>query len=301
MDIEQYALSTAYGRSDSGDAEAFPRHLRMPCTKEGDSDCELLLHLRSTRELLLGASLELVEDQRRPGGLRLVVVQAPASPCPLPCTLDERRKEAALHYAEHLLSRHRCITAVEINGNTTQPESLLTALKGNLAVKSVTVRLALNRMYEANYRVLEAVNELSHLEELVFASVSRNTQSSREDALYLKGPLMERRMEHLRCLDLSALTLRPESVRRLTWALIWNHSITDLAVPESVFCAYFHGDGELFASYLKKKDPTLRRLTLKALGVLKDPENALATLAEAFCAMKTLEELNMDICLDYQN
>ncbi|KAL1444121.1 hypothetical protein MTO96_045662, partial [Rhipicephalus appendiculatus] len=49
MDVEQYALSKAYGRCDSGDAGAFPRHLRMPCTKEGDSDCELLLHMRSTR------------------------------------------------------------------------------------------------------------------------------------------------------------------------------------------------------------------------------------------------------------
>ncbi|KAH7956039.1 hypothetical protein HPB52_005761 [Rhipicephalus sanguineus] len=288
----------AYGVCDTGDAVAFPRHLHMPCTKVGDSDCQLLLYLRSTRELLLGASLELVEDQRRPGGLRLAVVQAPASPCPLPCSLDKRRKEVALHYAEHLLSEHRCITAVEINGSTEQPQSLLAALGRNLAVKSVTVRLALDHIYDSNVHVLEVVNELSHLEELEFASVSCNVQSRCEDATHLKGPLMERRMEHLRSLDVSVLTLRSESVRRLVWALIWNRTITELAVPECVFCAYFHGNGELFARYLRKKDATLRKLTLKSLGVFKDTEYALAALAEAFCAMTTLEELNMDIWLD---
>ncbi|KAH7956644.1 hypothetical protein HPB52_011462 [Rhipicephalus sanguineus] len=294
----QPAPCAAYAGCDSGDAGAFPRHLHMPCTKVGDSDCQLLLYLRSTRELLLGASLELVEDQRRPGGLRLAVVQAPASPCPLPRSLDERREEAALHYAEHLLSKHRCITAVEINGSTTQPQSLLAALGRNLAVKSVTVRLALDQIDEANVRVFEVVNGLSHLEELKFAPVSCNMQTRCEDATYLKGPLMERRTEHLRRLDVSVLRLSSERVRRLVWALIWNHTITEFAVPECVFCAYFHNDGKLFARYLKKKDATLRKLTLKALGVFKDPENSLPALAKAFCAMTTLEELNMDICLD---
>ncbi|KAL1477646.1 hypothetical protein MTO96_017110 [Rhipicephalus appendiculatus] len=205
MACAQFAPGTTHARCDSGDAGAFPRHLRMPCTKEGDSDCQLLLYLRSTRELLLGASLELVEDKRRPGGLRLAVLRAPASPCPLPCTLDERRKEAALHYVEHLLSEHRCITAVEINGSTTQPQTLLAALGRNLAVKSVTVCLALDQLDQANVRVLEAVNELSHLEELEFASVSCNTPSPCEVSTYLNGPLMERRTEHLRRLDVSAL------------------------------------------------------------------------------------------------
>ncbi|KAH7956038.1 hypothetical protein HPB52_005760 [Rhipicephalus sanguineus] len=266
------AQSREYGVCDTGNAVAFPRHLHMPCTKVGDSDCQLLLYLRSTKELLLGASLELVEDQRRPGGLRLAVVQAPASPCPLPCSLDKRRKEVALHYAEHLLSEH----------STEQPRSLLAALGRNLAVKSVTVRLELDHIYDPNVHVLEVVNELSHLEELKFASVSCNMQSRCEDATHLKGPLMERRMEHLRSLDVSVLTLRSESVRRLVWALIWNHTITELAVPECVFCAFFHDNGELFARYLKKKDATLRKLTLKSLGVFKDPENALTALAEAF-------------------
>ncbi|KAH7956643.1 hypothetical protein HPB52_011461 [Rhipicephalus sanguineus] len=294
----QPATCAAYAGCGSGDAGAFPRHLQMPCTKVGDSDCQLLLYLRSTRELLLGASLELVEDQRRPGGLRLAVVQAPTSPCPLPCSLDRRREEMALHYAEHLLSEHRCITAVEINGSTTQPQSLLDALARNLAVKSVTVRLALDRIVEANVRVLEVVNELSHLEELEFAPISCNMQSRCEDATYLKGPLMERRTEHLRSLDVSVLRLSSESVRRLVWALIWNRTITELAVPECVFRAYFHDNDELFGRYLKKKDATLRKLTLKALGVFKDPENALVDLARGFCAMTTLEELNMDMCLD---
>ncbi|KAH7985273.1 hypothetical protein HPB52_024218 [Rhipicephalus sanguineus] len=298
MGKAQSAPYRAYARCDTGDAVAFPRHLQMPCTKVGDSDCQLLLYLRSTRELLLGASLELVEDQRRPGGLRLAVVQAPTSSCPLPCSLDERRKEAALNYAEHLLSEHRCITAVEINGSTTQPQSLLDALARSLGVKSVTVRLALDRIDEANVRVLEVVNGLSQLEKLEFAPVTWNAQSRFEDATHLKGPLMERRTEHLRSLDVSVLRLSSESVRRLVWALIWNRTITELAVPECVFCAYFHDNDELFGRYLKKKDATLRKLTLKALGVFKDPENALADLAEAFCAMTTLEELNMDIYLD---
>ncbi|KAL1477647.1 hypothetical protein MTO96_017111 [Rhipicephalus appendiculatus] len=302
MADEQSALCPAYAHCDSGDAEDFPRHLRVPCTKEEDSDCELLLYLRNSRELLLGASLELVEDERRPGGLRLAVLQAPASPCHLPSTVDERRQKAALVYVEHLLSEHRCITAVEINGSTPQPESLLAALKCNLAVKSVTVRLALDQIDKPNVRVLEVVNELSHLDELEFASVSGNTHWRCEDALlnatYLKGPLMERRTEHLTSLDVSALRLSTEKVRRLVWALIWNHTITELAVPESVFCAYYFDNGELFARYLKKKKATLRKLTLKALGVFKDPENALATLAEAFCGMTTLEELDMDICMD---
>ncbi|KAL3199654.1 hypothetical protein MRX96_001408 [Rhipicephalus microplus] len=156
----------------------------MPCTKEGDSDCQLLLYLRRTRELLLGASLELVEDQRRPGGLRLAVVRAPASPWPMPCTMDERRKEAALQYAEYLLSEHRCVTAVEINGSMTQPPSLLAALRYNPNVKSVMVRLALDQADEANAHVLQVVNQLTHLEELEFTSVNCNTPSRREDATW---------------------------------------------------------------------------------------------------------------------
>ncbi|KAH7957389.1 hypothetical protein HPB52_018460 [Rhipicephalus sanguineus] len=294
----QPAPCTAYARSDTSGAVDFPPHLHMPCTKEGDSDCQLLLHLQSTKKMLIGASLELLEDQRRPGGLRLAVVQAPASLCPLPRSLDERREEAALHYAEHLLSEHRCITAVEINGSTTQPQSLLVALGRNLAVKSVTVRLALDHIDEANVHVLEVVNELSHLEELQFASANCNTQSRCQDASYMKGPLMECRMEHLRSLDVSVLRLNSVSAGRLVWALIWNRTITELAVPECVFCAYFQYIGELFGTYLRKKDATLRKLTLKALGVFRHPEYTLAALAEAFCAMTTLEELNMDICLD---
>ncbi|KAH7985272.1 hypothetical protein HPB52_024217 [Rhipicephalus sanguineus] len=218
---------------------SLPRHLHMPCTKVGDSDCQLLLYLRSTKELLLGASLELVEDQRRPGGLRLAVVQAPASPCPLPCSLDKRRKEVALHYAEHLLSEHRCITAVEINGSTEQPQSLLAALGRNLAVKSVTVRLAVDQIDEANVRVLEVVNGLSHLEELKFAPVSCNCAIALRRRHLPGRQLMERRTEHLHSLDVSVLRLSSESVRRLVWALIWNRTITDLAVQSAYLAPTF--------------------------------------------------------------
>ncbi|KAH7964595.1 hypothetical protein HPB51_027163 [Rhipicephalus microplus] len=216
----------------------------------------------------------------------------------MPCTMDERRMEAALQYAEYLLSEHRCVTAVEINGSMTQPPSLLAALRYNPNVKSVMVRLALGQADEANVNVLHVVNQLTHLEELGFASVSCNTPSRRDTCL--KGPLMGRRMEHLSSLDVSVLTLSTETVRRLAWALIWNRTITELVVPECVFCAYFPSDGYLFSRYLKKKDATLRKLTLKAIGVFKHPGNALSRLVEALCSMTTLEELNMDLCLDHE-
>ncbi|XP_065289032.1 uncharacterized protein [Dermacentor albipictus] len=271
------------------------RRVRVRCTKDEDSDCQLLMHLRRTSRVLLGAYLELVRDDRHPGGIRLAVVRAPSSSCSLLGTSDDPRKKAALRCAEYLLTEHRCITAVEINGSTAQPPALLAALRSSPSVRSVTVCMVLERIPQTNAAVLEAVDALSHLEELAFASVGCGLQAVFRNITQLRGPLLERRTHHLRNLDVSVLMLSAERVNRLLCALTWNHTIAELAVGPCVFTAGF---GQLFARYLTKKDATLKKLTLRSLDLYEDQGTVLPTLAEAFCNMTTLEELNADLYMD---
>ncbi|XP_049522320.1 uncharacterized protein LOC119449240 [Dermacentor silvarum] len=293
--------SSAPGAGDAGTArpsdvpKKYLDRVRVPCTKNGDSVCQLLMHLRRTTQVLLGAYHELVLDDRRPGGVRLAIVRAPSSTCALLGTPDDPRKEAALRCAEYLLSEHRCITAVEINGSTPQPSSLLAALRSSVSVKSVTVCLVLERIDQTDVGVLEAVDALMNLEELAFASVGCGLQAHSRSITQLKGPLLERSMQHLRSLDVSVITLSTERVNGLVWALTSNRTVTELTVGRRVFSAGSDESGELFARYLTKKDATLRKLTLKALDLFDDPGMVLQTLAEAFCNMTTLEELNADL------
>ncbi|XP_070380797.1 uncharacterized protein [Dermacentor albipictus] len=274
-----------------------PRNLCVPCTKTTDERCQLLQHREAINEGLLGAGLELCEDVRQVGGARLAVTQSSACDYPLWAHPDDRDKRAAFKLASDLLTCHsRCFTALETYSGACCTCQVREALSKSPTLKSLTVNLLSRRLEQHgnDADVFALVECLSSLDELVFKV---DSDSAYWAGRPVDGLLLARAVRNLTTLDVSGLRLNPQHMEWFVGALTANPTIADLAVGGFFYRAGVHG--ELFAHYLTRSAASLTKLTLRNASV--DEDLVLwRILTGVFCEMTSLEELNLDLTMDYE-
>ncbi|XP_050029812.2 uncharacterized protein [Dermacentor andersoni] len=265
----------------------------IPCTKTGGASCRLLDHRRGLNRILLEACLELREDRRGQsrGDALIAVVEAASCGYVLLGVDEDLLKSKPLDLLERLLAEHRCITAIEFNGSSKHRHSLLSAVKRNCSLKSVTVGGTFIGADDAAF-MCEVIKSCSHLESLAFKVHDFEKEYTMNTSLF--GRSLDLDWHHLTALDVAKLSISASEASSLIRALTGNKTITDLRVGESVFGYRDEASNALFASYLAKEASTLQKLTLKS-SVYYDGELLLRELINVFCNMNTLEELNADI------
>nr|XP_054923901.1 uncharacterized protein LOC126525890 isoform X3 [Dermacentor andersoni] len=265
----------------------------IPCTKTGGASCRLLDHRRGLNRILLEACLELREDRRGQsrGDALIAVVEAASCGYVLLGVDEDLLKSKPLDLVERLLAEHRCITAIEFNASSKQRRSLLSAVKRNCSLKSVTICGTFIGADDAAF-MCEVIKSCSHLESLAFKVHDFEKEYTVNTRLF--GRSLDLDWHHLTALDVAKLSISAREASSLIRALTGNKTITDLRVGESVFGYRDEASNALFASYLAKEGSTLQKLTLKS-SVYYDGELLLRELINVFCNMNTLEELNADI------
>ncbi|KAH7950479.1 hypothetical protein HPB49_024335 [Dermacentor silvarum] len=204
---------------------------------------------------------------------------------------EDPLKARALDVVEQLLSRHRCITAIEFNHNWTLRPSLLQAVKRNRFLRSVTFCGTFDKPDYVAF-IIEVTKYLWWLKNLAF-KVSNFEKESFANVFTFNHSL-HLHMNYLNTLDVADLMMPDIEARRLVWALIANKSINDLTVGKCVFFYHDEASNALFRRYLSKENSTLRKLTLKSQHCF-DSRSFLSQLIDAICKINTLVELNADI------
>ncbi|XP_075557376.1 uncharacterized protein LOC142589712 [Dermacentor variabilis] len=277
-----------------------PNKLCVPCTKTTDERCQLLQHREAINEGLLGAGLELCEDVRQVGGIRLAVTQISACQFPFWAQTDDQMRSSAFKLANDLLTCHsRCFTALEVYSGACCTCRVRDALSKGGALKSLTVYSPSQRfrLLRKDADVFSLIDSLSSLDELVFKT---ETGSLNSTVQIFGGRLPARAPRNLTTLDVSRLEWNPECVAQFVWALIANRTVADLAVGGRVYRASFQMvPGELFAHYLIKSAAILKKLTLSD-GPTCDDLVLWKTLIPALCKTTSLEELNLDLTIGYE-
>ncbi|KAH7950127.1 hypothetical protein HPB49_019813 [Dermacentor silvarum] len=276
-----------------------PSHLCVPCTKSNDVRCNLLKDREAINQVLLGAGLELCEDVRQAGGIRLAVTQISACAYPLWAEQDDPVKSAAFKFANDLLARHRCFTALEVYSAAYCTRQVRDALKRSRSLKSLVVYLLNHNSSQDGNRadVFSLIGSLESLEELVFKTEIDPFYSTVQG---VDGELLARALRHLTTLDVRDLEMSSENANLFVSALIANHTVVNLAVGGCIYRAG-PGDkpGELFARFLTKSATTLKKLTMND-GPTCDNRVLWKTLIPALRGMTTLEELSLDLSIGYE-
>ncbi|XP_054923613.1 uncharacterized protein [Dermacentor andersoni] len=271
-------------------------HQCVPCTMGSGVRCLLLEHEDAINKVLLGAGLELCEDTRHAGGARLALTQISTCNYPLWDQPHDAVKSAAFMLAKDLLACHRCFTSLEVYASACCTRHVREALGNCPTLKSLTVYFPhRNPLRDNNHvDVGKLIDSLASLEELVFKTESHLPYPTVE---ILDGQLLARALIDLTTLDVKVLKLNPEYVPQFVWALIGNSTIADLAVGGCVYKAGLHGaPGQLFAYYLNKRAPTLKKLTLSDDCVC-DNRVLWQTLITALCRATPLEELTLEVSI----
>lgn len=266
----------------------------IPCTKDGSTRCQLLERCHDFNEILLDAGLEVREDSlgKHSGDVCIGVVRASSCGHVFNSCKDLRQRRA-LKVVKYLLSKHHCITALELNGNARQRRSLLVALKNCRSLKSLTV-CTVDRTKDAAF-LTKVINSFFQVDELAFKAYHCDREWNWRTT-HIRDNSLNLYVHRLTTLNVTDLQMSFQEASRFTGTLIQNNTITDLTVG----CCVFDDHSELFAQYLGKKGSTLRKLTLKSMAEFYTYVS-LTTLVEAMCKMTSLEELNVDILLRCEN
>ncbi|KAH6943117.1 hypothetical protein HPB50_016021 [Hyalomma asiaticum] len=113
-------------------------HLYVPCTRSADKCCQLLEHRDAINQVLLGAGLEIREDHKHPGCVRMALSRSTACN-DLWWTLDFWHNNSSMILVRDLLVEHRCITALETYSHIPCPLAVQQALRRSPALKTLTV------------------------------------------------------------------------------------------------------------------------------------------------------------------
>ncbi|XP_075724528.1 uncharacterized protein LOC142767188 [Rhipicephalus microplus] len=268
--------------------QRWPAELRVSCTKNGDVRCRLLEHRVAINTVLLRAGLEIIEDHKEAGGVRLAVNDSLVYSDPAWNTSVHWLENPALEYVQDLMADHCCFTAMEVYANAPCPPRVVQALRRSRTLKRLAIYFSDKKKCPAD--MIALVNSIPSLVELEFKNVYRSF-------ILDKGPLMEEIPQQLKVLDTGRVRMTLEEARAFLWALMRNHTVTDLAVNESVFGAGRRDRGRLFALFVARRDAVLRKLTLFENDFCED--RALWTrLTKALSKATTLTELNVDMKMD---
>ncbi|KAH8037585.1 hypothetical protein HPB51_015019 [Rhipicephalus microplus] len=268
--------------------QRWPAELRVSCTQNGDVRCRLLEHRVAINTVLLRAGLEIMEDHKEAGGVRLAVNDSLVYSDPAWNTSVHWLENPALEYVQDLMADHCCFTAMEVYANAPCPPRVVQALRRSRTLKRLAIYFSDKKKCPAD--MIALVNSIPSLVELEFKNVYRSF-------ILDKGPLMEEIPQQLKVLDTGRVRMTLEEARAFLWALMRNHTVTDLAVNESVFGAGRRDRGRLFALFVARRDAVLRKLTLFENDFCEDP--ALWTrLTKALSKATTLTELNVNVKID---
>ncbi|XP_065283906.1 uncharacterized protein [Dermacentor albipictus] len=265
----------------------------LPCTKGDGASCKLLEHHPEMNRVLLGAALELREDERGQSRGDVLIAAVEASTCRFALYSSEENscKARALDLVELLLAEHHCITAMEFTRNFMLRPSLLSVVKRHPHLNSFTV---CGRFIASDRAavVFDVIRSLPQLKNLAFKSYDFEKETSTTSSIIDYS--FDLRISCLSTLDLAELRIPSTEAGRLVQALIENESITDLCVGGSIFSYGDEDSYPRFPTYLAKKNCPLRKLTLKS-DVYFIKGSLMGKLVDAFCDMNFLEELNVDI------
>ncbi|KAH7950478.1 hypothetical protein HPB49_024334 [Dermacentor silvarum] len=286
----EHSVDTQHA-ADRGNTER--NALNIPCTKEGGVKCKLLEHSRELNKVLLGAGLEVREDRRglSRGDVLIAVVQSSTCGYVFYGSGEDSRKAKALDLVERLLGQHHCITAMEFNHNVMLRLSMLTAVKCHRSLKSVTAYGIFITPAETAF-MFEVINSLSQLKNLAFKVYNFEKISGQKMGFFRGSHLLA--TYELTTLDVAEVRMPYSEASRLIQALLQNRTITDLAVGECIFNHYDEDSNALFPRYLAQENCMLRKLKLKS-DMIFGSWSLLEELIDAFCKMKILEELIVDI------
>ncbi|KAL1475325.1 hypothetical protein MTO96_037375 [Rhipicephalus appendiculatus] len=282
-----------------------PNQLLVPCTKSGDVSCQLLEHRTAINKVLLDIGLEIREDHRQLGGVRMAV-----SPTPL-CSRffgwepQQWLETSSMNLAHDMIASHRCFTALEVYATTPWPKRVRRALKRRSAVKTLTVYLVVSRIYFTDRRgynakfhegVFALVSSLTSLKELAFKSAWYPLYNFVAPAC---GQLLGQSLRHMTKLDACNVLLGPKNVIAFFWALTDNRSVTDFAVNWGVLRNGLTGPAQLGSLYLPRRLAALKKFTLT--GCQDCADLALwRRLTTTFAEMAKLEELYVKMFIEVE-
>ncbi|KAL3238754.1 hypothetical protein MRX96_021787 [Rhipicephalus microplus] len=242
-----------------------PAELRVSCTKNGDVRCRLLEHRVAINTVLLRAGLEIMEDHKEAGGVRLAVNESLVYSDPAWNTSEPWLYNPALEYAHDLMADHCCFTAMEVYSDAPCPPRVIQALRRSRTLKRLAIFLSGDDK-KCPADMFALVYSITSLEELVFS----HARGPKILHFMTNGPLAETILKHMKVLDIRYVLVSPKVARSFLWALMRNHTVTDLAVNGTVFGAGPKDPGRLFTLYVARRDAVLRKLTLFENDVCED-------------------------------
>ncbi|KAH7986631.1 hypothetical protein HPB51_026634 [Rhipicephalus microplus] len=269
-----------------------PTELRVSCTKNGDVRCRLLEHRVAINTVLLRAGLEIMEDHKQAGGVRLAVNESLVYSDPAWNTSEPWLYNPALEYAHDLMADHCCFTAMEVYSDAPCPPRVIQALRRSRTLKRLAIFLSGDDK-KCPADMFALVYSITSLEELVFL----HARGPKILHFMTNGPLAETILKHMKVLDIRYVLVSPKKARAFLGALMRNHTVTDLAVNETVFGAGPKDPGRLFTLYVARRDAVLKKLTLFENAVCED-RVLWRRLTKALSQATALTELNVDVRLD---
>ncbi|KAL3238756.1 hypothetical protein MRX96_021789 [Rhipicephalus microplus] len=276
----------------------WPAELRVSCTKNGDVRCQLLDHRVAINRVLLSAGLEIMEDDRQAGGVRLAVNESLVFSDPIWTTPFFWLCKPVLKYVHDLMADHCCFTAVEMYADAPCPPRVIQALRRSRRLRRLAIYFSGDnkRCPPGNKKcpvvMFALVHSITSLEELLF----RRARGPEPLAFMVDAPILGKMLKNLKVLDIRYVLVSPKKARAFLGALMSNHTVTDLAVNGTVFGAGPKDPGRLFTLYVARRDAVLRKLTLFENGVCED--RALwRRLTKALSQATTSTELNVNLKL----
>ncbi|KAH6943604.1 hypothetical protein HPB50_024791 [Hyalomma asiaticum] len=280
------------------EVESYVGEPRVPCTGNGGNGCKLLEHRTSVNQILLEAGLEIREDDRHPGGLRMAVTHISVCNSPV---WDEPRawlNNQSLKLARNLIFHHCCFTAIETYSTVPWPYWMRQALRRSCALKSFTVHLVLRVDAHQNDHqdIFRLLYSLKSPVELVFEMAPSTLHTTR---VPIRGKIPEKTLRHMTTLRAENLIITPPNARAFLCVLLDNHTITDLGVHACVFRRLPRDSGALFALYLTRRRAALKKLTLADFHCCGD-QALWMRLIPALSEMTALEELDVHVSLELE-
>ncbi|KAL3246903.1 hypothetical protein MRX96_057347 [Rhipicephalus microplus] len=279
-------------------AQKYPSELHIACTKSREVRCQLLEHRDAINKMLLDIGLEIQEDHRVNGGVRMAATQTPW------CVNVRWKPETWLqrpstHFIYDLITNHQCLSALEIYSSIPWPMRVRRALERCSTVKSLTIlveaRLTFDEPCPEDGLVLPSC--LTSLEELRFKDAVPPHMSyfaSRP----VKGHLSYHTLGHLTTLDVIAADFDIRLADTFFRALADSRSVTDFAVNWPFLRMGLTSHAELLCLYLPSRLAIMKKLTVTDGDDICNDQDLWLRLTEAFAQKATLEELCVDMKME---
>ncbi|XP_070379555.1 uncharacterized protein [Dermacentor albipictus] len=235
---------------------------RMPCTAAEGRSCQILSSLSGWNEVLCQAKIEIKQVPRTPGHLAVTIIDGTFV---RDHSVENLHRAATLLY--WLLTRHRCITEVELScGRLNIYEGLLcAAFQQNTSVKKLNLRETSS--LGPHKDICMAISSMTRLEELAC-----NTGSQCRETFASALSILVRTTQSLKVLHIGNLPIVGKDVIMFLTALSGNSTIVDISLNGVVATARRRDNTSPFREYLTNTS-ALRKLCVSGYG--RYPRNSI--------------------------